>query len=249
MSVPLNTATSISKRDHLIAWLKQNNESVFFALLSFAIFSRVVTDISIGRWAIHAGELFPIRHLPSVPVYSQVFLALEWLLSVVGAAMLFNPKLRRVGAALALIGIGASLTQLFQNQKTLIFLTLAILICANPYKSEPAKKLLQWQLLLMYLFTALSKLNGEFLTGETLRALFAAQIALPLGPIVFKIISWITIGFEFLIPVLLLGRSLIGLALVVFIHLLFGIGLPDVWPFTFVTFALVVLFYSKQKTV
>ncbi len=238
-----------SKFRRPLAYLRKSNEKIFFGFISLAIVSRVFSDVVMDRWGIHAGLIYPIRHLDGVPLYSDLFLALEWIITTSGAALILSPKFRRLGLALALIGLLASWTQLFQNQKTLMIITILISFVKSPYDNRPAHRLLEWQLILMYLFTALAKLNGEFVTGATLQTLLSDRLPVALPTSAYAALSWTTIALEFLIPVLLLKRNIVVLFAIFILHGLFAVTLDDIWPFTFITYALAILFFDSEDEI
>ena len=204
---------------------------------------RVVEDLFLNRWGIHSGVIFPYRHPGFFPLYSNIFLVLEWVLSLSGAALLLTAK-RRWGALIAAVGMAMSISQMIQNQKILLFLILLIIACAPPENSAGSRWFLRWQIILVYVFAALSKIFAEFSTGATL-----AKISpVPLVDSAFLVISWGIIILELLVPVCLMKKREWAWFVVLILHGGFTLFMRDLAAFTLSMFALTALFYGADET-
>ncbi|MGE5086031.1 MAG: hypothetical protein ACM3MG_06985 [Bacillota bacterium] len=225
------------------AFLEKNSLPLFYLFLAAAIFIRVVEDLFLNRWGIHSGTIFPYRHPNYFPLYSNVFLVIEWTLLLAGAALLLTEK-RRWGAVVAALGMAMSLSQMLQNQKILLLWVLLIVAFAPPENSEGSRWFLRWQIVLVYVFAALSKIFAEFSTGATLAKIFPVALT----DSAYLVISWIIIVIELLIPILLLKKRQWAWLAVVILHGGFSLFMRDLAAFTLTMFALTSLFYNSAQS-
>ena len=147
---------------------KINPLSAFYALFSLAILSRVYCDIKLNRLGIHQGDIFPDRKMLFIPLYSSTGLIIEWLLAVTGVVFIYKKKIR-TASLLIIVSYLMGLTQLYQNQKSLI-LIIACSLLIQPLNKEVRASIwyLRYQLCLVYFISALHKFFNNFLTGKTL---------------------------------------------------------------------------------
>lgn len=224
------------------AFLEKNSLPLFYLFLAAAIFIRVVEDLFLNRWGIHSGMIFPYRHPNFFPLYSSIFLILEWSFMIVGAVLLLTAK-RRWGALVAALGMAMSLSQMLQNQKILMLLVLLIVAASPPENSAGSRWFLRWQIVLVYIFAALSKIFAEFSTGATL-----AKISpVALTDSAYLIISWIVIAIELLIPFFLMKKREWAWLAIVILHGGFSLFMRDLAAFTLAIFALTALFYYSDQ--
>jgi hypothetical protein len=227
---------------------KFQNFKIFYSLLAVAIVTRFFCDFLNERWRIHSGEIFPIRHIEFFPTYSTSMLCLEWGVTLIGA-ILFTTNKIRWGALLVSLSYVMSLTQMYQNQKFLI-LIIMFALAVQPLDLQRANSLrfLKWQMLLIYLFTAVQKIFDQFISGDTLRILFLDVLKINgiANPKLFHGLSVVVIATELSVPLLLLKKPWWGVAVVTGMHLSFAILMPDIWPFTLTMIALSFLFFPPE---
>lgn len=237
----------------MIAVAKKSNLRFFYGFLALALISRVLSDIFvIHRWGIHGGELFPYRYgLIPVPLYPRWVLIIEWGMLIVGSAMVLLNRIRW-GVALMALGLTMSLTQMFQNQKALILIVLLALnlelLSDKNQKEASVKNFLQWQLILIYFFSAFHKILGPFAQGEVLQVMTEKILHLPINfnTSTFMVLSWVIIVAELVAPLLLFFRPRLGVILVVGLHVGRAAIMPDILAFSFVMIALSILFLDKN---
>lgn len=225
----------------------------FHRLLGLALIACVAEDISCGAWFVHSGRYFPWRHPGFLPLYPAPFLGVEWsLLLFAGLSYLLGRRSRWV-AFLAASTMLISLLQRFSNHRSLIFIVLLYLALAPRERSAAAYRMIRYQLLIVYLFSAMNKIDSGFLSGKTLFAL-GLQVHGALLPDrwVHRILtgslaeplSWLTVGAELVIPVLLMQWPGAGLVATFVLHFGFSVMMPTLWPFTLIMMAMAVLFSS-----
>lgn len=216
-----------------------------YRFLGLSLIARVLTDAQAGVWRVHTGELFPWRHLPIVPLYPPLVLALEWLVLLGSGALLVALRWQKLALRLALLGTLMALSQRYANQMAL---TLIILLFCNlqPVRVEhaalgphPQLGLVRLQLLVVYFFSALHKLQAGFWEGQALVNL------LHVSPVVGQLLAFVTLLAELGLPaVFLLGWRKLGLLGVMGLHVGFMLALPGLLPFTL---TLVALAWSWQR--
>lgn len=225
----------------------------FYLLLSAALLARVTEDFFNHRWEIHTGAIFDYRHAGWIPLYSTNILSLELALLIAGAFLLLTRQ-RRMGALLAFCGLGMGLTQMFMNQKVLLLIVCGAVAIRPPEKSRSSWQFLRWQLMLVYLFSAVAKAFEDFGSGKVLEnlgqavsgplgALVSGMQAIPGGVLLF---SGLIVGLQVLLPTLLLYRPKAGVLLVAGFHMVLALFLPDIWAFSFGMLALAALFLPQD---
>jgi hypothetical protein len=224
----------------------------FFAFLALTLFACVAEDLDRGTWRIHSGEFVPWRHFSDrIPLYPVGGLVAEWLLTIVSGILILRAKTRMTGVRLAAVVIAVSLTQRFANQRALLFLVLFYLAISTAKLRGEAFRMIRFQLVIVYLFSALNKIDSGFLTGESLAALppIIRHSLLPgswvervLSPPFSVPLSWAVVALELAIPVALIERPKVGLAFLVILHLGFSLMMPGLWPFTLIMVAMGILY-------
>lgn len=238
------------------AYLEKNSLQLFYLFLGGAVLLRVFDDILLGRWGIHAGELFPYRHPGYFPLYGVAGLLLEWALALTGGALLFTEQ-KRTGAFLAALAMTLSLSQMMQNQKILMWIILWIVACTDLNFNISARNFLKWQIILVYIFGALAKIFDQFASGETLYtlALHQGEIAtgmqkylwLPLTNFKISLVaSYLVIALELLIPFLFFRKKDWAWIFVFILHTGMLVLLKDLTAFSFAMFALAALYYCSD---
>ena len=232
----------------------------FYILFSLAIFSRVVCDLLLNRIGIHNGEIFPERKIPFIPIYPVIGLYVEWTLAIAGIFFISQKKIR-IGSFLILISYLMRLTQLYQNQKILMtIIALSLTILPLNKKSPSSIIFLRYQLCIIYFVSSLHKIISGFLSGETLwtvfdylqnieKNLFVKSLYLYFRNYPMCIaMSWISLIAELFVPLLLLKKPKWGIWVVVLMHTVFNLIMPDVMPFTLTMIALSLLFLLEWET-
>lgn len=225
----------------------------FHRLLGLALIACVVEDLACGAWFIHSGQYFPWRHPGFLPLYPAPFLGVEWsLLVFVGISYLLDRSSRWV-AILATSTMLVSLLQRYSNHRSLIFIVLLYLALTPRERPAAAYRMIRYQLLIVYLFSAMNKIDSGFLSGKSLFAIgIQVHGALLPDQWVHRILmgsfaeplAWLTVGTELLIPVLLMHWPGAGLLATSALHLGFSVMMPALWPFTLIMMAMAVLFSS-----
>jgi hypothetical protein len=227
----------------------------FYRFLSLTLLSCVVEDIVNGVWFIHSGRFFPWRHIHLVPLYPAPFLILEWGLWLSAGLMILSGRKRRFGVRIAALIVFVSLLQRYSNHRSLILIVLAYLAIPAGSNLKFAYQSIRYQLLIVYLFSAVNKLTSGFLDGASLVSLgqgihgailpdrliqgvLSAQVVRPL--------SWLVVGAEIAMPMLLMQWPRIGLGAVTLLHFGFSLMMPGIWPFTFIMIAMATLFLNGE---
>lgn len=233
-------------------------ERWFYGFLSAALVSCVVEDVICGIWKIHTGQYFPWRHVPIVPLYPAPVLLIEWGFLFLSAWMIALGKNRRLGSLIGAVTLLVSLTQRYSNHRSLIVIVLIYLAVSSAKHLRFAYQMIRYQLILVYLFSALAKIDAGFLSGETLsaighnvrgamlpdswvRAILMSSASRPL--------AWLTVVAELGMPILLLKAPMVGFGLVLLLHCSFSLMMPAIWPFTFVMIAMAALFLRDFQAV
>jgi hypothetical protein len=221
----------------------------FLRCLGLAIAVDVVTEIAMGVWGVHAGHLYPWRHLDILPLYGTHLLALEWGLRLLcGAALILVPHRRaltlvtmRVGAVVLFV----TTLERYSNHAALIFLlTLFVGLSSQSLGStrrvsnEPTLGLVRAQLVIVYVFSALNKVAHGFLNGGSLSNLAGGRLSLEVA----RPLSWCVVAVEFAIPLLLKIQPRVGLVLVIGLHAAFSVFMPHVTSFGLAMLAMALLF-------
>lgn len=230
------------------------------ACLGAAWAALVGQEVSNKLWLVHAGELCTRRLLLWPPLTPPWGLWLEWALEAgVAVCLLSGRAVRpavRLGAALAVL----SAQQRYMNQKALLAIVLVFLALDPPDPREPGFTerdrpnvgLLRWQLVIVYLFSALQKVRLEFGDGASLTNLFAVLAGLPVpgwapaaplhaalaaSPALAETLSWGVIGSELALIPLSVAAPRAALAGAAALHGAFALFMPDVLSFTFTMLA------------
>jgi hypothetical protein len=215
----------------------------FYRLLGASLIARLITDWHAGIYRVHTGELFPWRHLPIVPLYPPALLVLEWLLlGVSGVALLLLVRVR-VALYVGLLAAAMGLSQRYSNQGALALIVLLCCVLQPTIPDDldvrgqyPHLDLVRYQLLIVYVFSALNKLRAGFTTGQAL----ATLLALPLN--VAQAMSYGVVAVELLVPLLLVTRKQrLAWVGVVLLHLSFSVLMPGLIPFGLLMAALATL--------
>ncbi len=248
-------------KNQIVKLEKISSIDIFYLFFSLAVLSRIICDYLLGRIGIHLGEIYPNRKLNSMtPPYALFTLYVEWTLAFFGA-MLINIKPKRLAAVLLIISLSMSMSQMFQNQKTLM-LIIAITIFVLPLNVKKNKSIwfLRFQLILLYLFSGVHKINENFLNGEALKVTFmylkeiennffiSQLLSFFLTPYPLIFLSWTAVILELSIPLVLIRKPKIGIVMVIFLHLSFNVLLKDILPFTLCTIALSFLFLDIPES-
>lgn len=224
----------------------------FCRLFGCALLASVATDLHAGVHRVHAGELYPWRHLPILPLYPPWALTLEWLVTTgVGLAFVLGSRLRvaaRVGAVVTFVAV----LERFSNHGALAFLV-AFFVALDPpdlaredFAARPhyGLGLVRAQLGIVYLFSAINKITHGFGSGA---ALLAIASSLPLTPGAASALSWIVILTELALPLVLVARPKLGVVLVGALHATFCALLPGLGSFGLTMAAMAILFVRSAK--
>jgi len=232
----------------------------FYRLFALALVVRVVEDQFNGRWAIQSGELFPWRHMPMVPLLPAPELLVEWTGLIIAAVGLAFGWRRRACATLASLLIALSLTQMFQNQKLLLFSIALALAIGGDAENEDTRWYLKWQLVVVYGFTVAHKFIDGFADGAVLQNLAQTLLAEPLAfaprtwvlqaltnQDVARVASLATLAVEITIPFALFRLPRAGFTLVVLFRLGLSLTMPDLAAFGFAMASLAFLFVPSNE--
>ncbi len=224
---------------------------LFLRLLGAALLACVATDAVFGFFRVEAGDLFPWRHLPGIPLYGIAGLVVEWLVTILGGISLLVGVRRRVGVFLGIAGTLAALSQRYSNHRALLLIVLVFVVIETPDVGEAASAsafaprprpnlaLVRVELLLVYASSAIGKIAHGFWRGEALHALFGWDM-------LARIASPLVVVAEIAAPLLLLTRPRIGFACVVALHAAKANLLPSDVPFSQTMVAMAVLFLDQK---
>lgn len=212
------------------------------ALLGLAQASFVAVELASGTWRVHAGALYPYRHLPGVPLVSTTWLLAEWSAAIVAAAWLVSGRGVAWAARLAAAVACWSVTQRYTNARALLCIALVSLAIAPPRGGRtPAFGLLRAQLLLLYGMSALHKLREGFVSSSGIARLVGVD------PSWDGALGAATLIAELATPAALLVAPRAGLVLAALMHGAFTAALPFVAPFSLVSLALACLFVRSRE--
>ena len=236
--------------------LYTNSFECFYRFLSLTLCSCFIEDLACRVWFIHTGAYFPWRHLFHwIPLYPAPFLILEWACLLTSAFLILRPSQRRLGIYLASAVIFISLTQRFSNHRSLIFIVLFYLMLSPLTSLMNTLKMIRYQFMIVYLFSAFNKINSGFLSGDSLLALGTSirgsiipqtWVQSVLSTSFSPALSWITVFAEIVIPFLIIKKPWLGMSVLVLLHLSFSMLMPGIWPVTFIMIAMGCLFFDKQ---
>lgn len=223
---------------------KFDRVKLFYYILAFSVILRLIFDFKIGRIDVHSGVLFPYRKITTVPLYSVGILYLEWAVGFFGSCLLFLNKYR-TGALFIFVSMLSGLSQMFQHQK-LLFCVVTLILTIRPLNgsSIDSDRFLKYQLIIVYVFSAINKMFAGFYNGESLKNLFS----LSENFLALQILSIGVILVELALPILLIKRSNIGVLLVCIFHIGLAVIIEDVMPFSVLMIALSSLFIKRNET-
>jgi hypothetical protein len=236
-------------------WRHPSAEEAFFRLLAVALIACVASDMVNGVWNIHAGVYYPWRHNAAFPLFPAPYLLLEWGLLLLASAFIFSLRRRQGGVVIAAVMMLISLTQRFSNHRSLIFIVLLYLCIPGGRARGESQRLIRYQLIIVYLFSALNKLNRDFLEGHTLANLGwdihgallpTAAVRWILSPNWSMPLSYVVVAIELLMPILLIRQPRIGFTVALLMHTLFSLVMPGIWAFTFIMLAMACLFLPNR---
>lgn len=227
----------------------------FLRLFGVALLVDVATEITAGVWHVHAGHLYPWRHLGIIPLYPTSVLSVEWLTrGLAGLALALGAHSVKVVAPavrIAAVVLFVALLERYSNHGALLFLIAMFVSLAPPDVASssfaelghPALGLVRAQLVIVYVFSALNKLTHGFASGQSLGHLLGGAIS----PGSAQALSWVVLATEVAIPVVLLRWPRAGIAMVVSMHLTFAALLPGVASFGLAMLAMAVLFVGSNE--
>lgn len=157
---------------------------VFQCGLGAVVSWQALDDLLVGHWRIYSGEFYPWRS--RVPSFFAPPLEFYWGLLALEIALLVlyfaRVRVRWTGALLALVLLLDGLFS-YLNHRLLMAVQL-FLVSLRPVPRDASAQgfrrqrtywnldLVRWQIAMVYLFTAIHKMNPDFLNGWTLRNLF-----------------------------------------------------------------------------
>jgi hypothetical protein len=227
--------------------------ALFLRLFGLAIVVDVATELHSGVWEVHAGALYPWRHLGIIPLYPVRGLAVEWALRVAGGVVLLlgAGHLRALTLAVRTLVpvLFVALLERYSNHGVLLFLVALYLSLAPPDLARPgfdaaphaALGLVRAQLVIVYVFSALNQVTHGFGRGDSL----ANLLGLARGPA--HALSWVVIAVELLLPALCYLRPRLGLAGVALLHAGLALAIPGVWSFGLTMVAMATLFVTSGR--
>lgn len=226
--------------------------------LALLVALKLLEGLAAGRWALYGGELFPwgrqVAALGALPP------AAYWALAAAQAALaalLFAGVRPRLCAGLLAGALALDTLNGLQNHRLLLTLSVALLALGRPVPAEAARagylgQRVYWHLdvqgrliALVYLSTAIHKLNPDFLSGEALWAITwhvqqetgrypAALYGLLQRLEVCQALSLAAVALELALAALLPFARTCGWAIpaAVGMHLAFSLAMPWIWVFT-----------------
>ena len=227
----------------------------FLRLYGLALVVDVATEIAAGVWSVHTGRFYPWRNLGIVPLYPAGVLVVEWMLRAgAGLALLAGARRIRVVSAAARVAalvLFVAVLERYSNHGVLLFLVAFFLTLAPPdvaspdfdAREHPALGLVRAQLVIVYVFSAINKLAHGFGSGRSLVLLFGGAVS----PRVGVALSVGVIATELAIPVLLVRRARVGIAVVVAMHGAFALLVPGVISFGVAMTAVALLFIDRPR--
>lgn len=212
------------------------------ALLGASLAAFVAVEAASGTLRVHAGELYPYRHLPGVPLVSPAWVVVEWCGALLAAALLASGRGVALAVRLAAVVACFSISQRFGNARALLCIALVSLALAPPVAGRsPAFGLLRAQLLLVYTMSVVHKLRDGFLSSPGVAALLGVD------PAWDHALGVATLAAELATPVALVFAPRAGLALALAMHAAFAACLPFVAPFSLVSLSLACLFVRPRE--
>jgi hypothetical protein len=216
--------------------------------LGAALGAEVATQAASGVWRVNAGELYPWRHLPILPLEPPWALGVEWAAMGGAALALLAGVGTRAALRVAALASLVSVLERYSNHGALLFLVTLYFAMAPPDVSDPSFEdrdhpnlgLARAQLVIVYAFSALNKLTHGFASGASLENL----LGLPHAPAV--VLSVATLAAEIALPLLLMARPRVGVAAVALLHACFALVLPGLYSFGLAMLAMSLLFLRPR---
>lgn len=229
----------------------------FFVLLGLALLSRTLSDILMGRLGVATGELYRHRQRLDFPLYGPLVFILE-IAILLCASWLFMSRVRvRLAAILMILGTLMSMTQLFQHQKMLFLIVGLGVVFVPGGMNAVSVYFLKAQLLIVYVFSVVSKVATGFLqssdtfraieysiNGDRLRTFFLAPVLQYLQEMP---IGYLVVGLEIIVPLAILRAPRAGVLFAVILHMAMAILLSNVLPFSILMIALASLYFPTDK--
>jgi len=206
----------------------------FERLFGVALIVEVATQITSGVWQVHAGALYPWRHLDLVPLAPPAVVAIEWVLVVACATSLVVDRMRAIAWKVLVPLLLWGVLQRFSNHGSLFFMIALFAAMAPPRLGDgdafekdehPNLGLVRAQIVIVYAVSALAKLLHGFTSGASLMHLFH------LAPSVAKAGAWAVIGGELALAVLVVRRPRIAIVAAALMHGAFALVIPNVASF------------------
>jgi hypothetical protein len=229
----------------------------FFLLFGLSLLSRTISDLLMGRFSVATGELYQYRQRFDFPRYGTALFIFEVAVLFVAAGLLIARKNVRLASGLLILGTSMAMTQMFQHQK-MLFLVVAFALVVSPRGLNAASVyFLRIQIVVVYVFSVVSKISTGFLEsqvtlgaieysvrGDEMRAAFLIPVLkyLKNAPL-----NEFVIGFELLVPVLLLTVPRVGFFAAVILHLGMAVFLANVLPFSLLMIALALLYFPMAE--
>lgn len=206
---------------------------VMLRLFATAMALEVLTSVASGVRDVHRGMLYPYRHLPIVPLYSERALMVEWAATLLCAGAIASGRAPRITYRATAIVLVLAVLQRFSNHGALMAIVACFLALAPPDLEAPSFDaaphpelgLCRAQLAIVYVASALNKVVHGFGDGHVLRVLVPS-----LGPLA-PALAWGVIAVELALPVLLVRRPRLGIVAVALLHAGFALVVPHVLSF------------------
>lgn len=234
----------------------------FERIFGLSLLVEVFEQIRSGVWRVHAGTLYPWRHIDLFPLLPPAVLAVEWAL-IGGASLTLivasGPRVAagsrfwrtaRAAAWRALpFALLVSLLQRFSNHGSLMFM-IALFVSMKPPEltladfeahAHPNLGLVRAQLVIVYVFSALAKVAHGFTSGSSLSNLLGLPVA------VTRAASIGVVAIEFAVPLLVFWRPRLGLAAIALLHAGFVAAIPNVGSFGLAMFAMAALWVPPRS--
>ncbi len=218
-TVPRITAAPLTEAPTGLLWVR-----AFHLGLAVALIRLVLDDVATGIPGALTGALYPVRRLVpdtwEVPAWCPPLVLTLEMLGL--AAFVLGVHARRAAVLLALLLFTESAVSLLNQQRVLLaWFFLYASLCPPGEISDPAardlRRLVRWQMSIVYACAGLAKSSGHFLAGEDLRNLFVqvqaaslrhypGALATLLADETFtRVLACGTVAFELGLAVLLLG--------------------------------------------
>lgn len=244
---------------------------VFHYGLGLAVTWQLAEDVLVGQSRVYSGEFFPWRqYVDWNALFGTGFywglIGIEVLLL---ALYFLRINVRTTACLLAVVlfvdGLGSFLNHRFLMSIEMLLISL----CPAPDRKQPIGTgkqvywnldVLRWQLGIVYVFTVVHKLNGQFLSGQTLHNLFFMThtygmksypdwlYSLSQNLHICLALAWLTVFVELLIGIGAQHRKLVAwvLPLAMGLHLSIGLMMGYIWIFTLQVFVSLIAFLPDR---